>query len=191
MDLHSAAIKRGRGRQGCRQELRERRELRWKDACCLDLDGDVPVDDGGGEEPAKARGKKSGALDSVKPMTPYVSLAQGTHGPNSSKWEGYTSSVVALSPSPSWLRLALASPLDPSSISAIGFHPRLRSRTPWRRGGCGAWRTPSTGCSCGGRRPTGSPSCRGHPTGCRRCRGRSGWPTSSARPYTPRGVPRR
>ena len=131
MDLHSAAIKRGRGRQGCRQELRERRELRWKDACCLDLDGDVPVDDGGGEEPAKAWGKKSGALDSVKPMTPYVSLAHGTHGPNSSKWEGYTSSVVAqLSPSPSWLRLALASPLD-LSITAIEIHPRLRSRKPW------------------------------------------------------------
>jgi hypothetical protein len=28
-------------------------------ACCLDLDGDVPVDDGGGEEPAKAWGKRS------------------------------------------------------------------------------------------------------------------------------------
>jgi hypothetical protein len=155
-------------------------------------------------------------------------------------------------PSPSWLRLALASPLDPS-ISAIGILPRLRSRTPWlassrreplpwpasrrgppplsasappvpcrqrwsssrstsprsprhlhpegearanpprcrHRGGCGAWRTPSTGCSCGGRRPSGSPSSRGHPTGCRRCRGRSGWLTSSGRPYTPRVVPRR
>jgi hypothetical protein len=63
-------------------------------ACCLDLDGDVPVDDGG-EEPAKAWGKRSGALDFVKPMTPYVSLAHGTHGANSSKWEGSTSSVVA------------------------------------------------------------------------------------------------
>ena len=136
MDLHSAAIERGRGRQGYLQEKEERRqggaaaEL-WKDASCLDLDGDVAVDDGGGAEPAKAWGKKSGALDSVKPMTPYVSLAHGTHGPNSSKWEGYTSSVVAqLSPSPSWLRLALASPLD-LSISAIEIHPRLRSRKPW------------------------------------------------------------
>jgi hypothetical protein len=76
-------------------------------------------------------------------------------------------------------------PLHPEG-KARATQPRFR-----RRWGRGAWRTPSMGCSCAGRRPNGSPSCPGHPTGSRRCHGRSGCRVSLARLCTPRGAPRR